>query len=76
MTRPHLSCWDSKEEVYQHVCQEPSGKTCYGLLETGPCTNQAGTWWTPLWCPDCDVVRQNLISAQLRALINPTRKET
>lgn len=69
MTRSHLACWDSKEGLYQHVCQVPAGKPCH---ERG-CEKEAGTWWTPHWCPDHDVKRQDRISAQLEKLQNDLR---
>lgn len=69
MPRPHLACWDGKEETYQHICQVPTGQTC---IEDG-CENPAGTWWTHLWCPDCDVVRLNRITAQFQKLADGFR---
>ena len=68
MTRPHLSCWDGKKEMYQHICQELSGKACID------CGAPAGTRWTPFWCPDCDVVRQVRISEGFDQLIAGLRK--
>jgi hypothetical protein len=45
----------------KHVCQEPSGRTC---VESG-CDQDAGTWWGPYWCPDCDKERLDRISSLL-----------
>jgi hypothetical protein len=60
MSLSHQQCRDAGK----HVCQEPSGKTC---IEPG-CESPAGTWWGPLWCPDCDQARLDAISAQFEAL--------
>ena len=45
---------------YGHVCQEPSGRVC---IETG-CSEAAGTWWGPYWCPTHDKERLDRVSAQ------------
>lgn len=47
-----------------HICQEPSGRTC---VELG-CSRPAGTWWGPLWCPECDKARLDRVSDQLDAI--------
>lgn len=67
MTRPHQSCWNEEYGIYQHVCYKPSGRDC-----VEDCGAEAGTWWTPYWCPDCDVIRLDRITRQLEAM---TKKE-
>lgn len=62
-------CWDSEEEVYQHICQLPSGKECVD------CGESAGTYWTFNWCPDCDVKRLDRITLQFEDLARSMRKE-
>ena len=37
-----------------------TGKAC---IENG-CNEPAGTWWSKLWCFDCNVERMNRIDAQ------------
>jgi hypothetical protein len=61
--RPHQRCWT--DTGYQHICHEPSGYVC----DTDGCGAEAGTWWTPYWCPDCDVDRLSRISAELDAML-------
>lgn len=65
-----MACWDGQEQVYRHVCQEPSGSTCVEQ----ECDSPAGTWWTPLWCPDHDLVRLNRISNQFAKLAEGFRE--
>lgn len=36
-----------------------TGKPCID------CTNPAGTWWSPLWCFDCNVKRMKRIDRRL-----------
>lgn len=60
--RAHPLCW--VDDHYDHICAEPSGATCF---ENG-CTEPAGTWWGPHWCPEHDAIRLNRISRQLRAI--------
>lgn len=31
------------------------------------CENKAGTAWSPLWCFECNVIRMDRISSQLKA---------
>lgn len=57
VTRSHPGCWTGT--AYQHTCHRPSGRPCID------CGAPAGTPWTPLWCPDCDVARLDRISADL-----------
>lgn len=75
MGRSHPPCWDSRDEIYLHICQEPSERRCEGYPVRGTCQNMAGTWWTKHWCPDCDVARQDAISKQFERFITPYRKE-
>lgn len=71
MARAHMACWDEQEQVYQHVCQDgPVNREC---VEDG-CKAVAGTWWTPLWCPDHDLIRLNRISAQFEKLAQGYRE--
>lgn len=45
-------------------------RTCIGFGEyEGKCQNEAGTPWTPYWCPRCDALRRGHISAQLEAIM-------
>lgn len=60
--RAHPDCWAG--DRYAHKCQKPSGRTCY---ERG-CEQPAGTLWGPYWCPDCDVVRLDRITASLLSI--------
>jgi hypothetical protein len=39
----------------------------YGDRE-GKCDQEAGTPWTPYWCPACDKVRREAITASLEAM--------
>lgn len=55
MSESHQQCTEAGE----HVCQEPSGRTC---VEHG-CDQAAGTWWGPLWCPGHDKERLDRVSA-------------
>lgn len=57
MSRAHRHCWVGHR--YVHQCQELSGRIC---VERG-CDRSAGTWWTPYWCPEHDVERQDQITA-------------
>lgn len=64
--RSHPKCWTGTG--YDHRCHEPSGRPCVD------CGKPAGTPWGPLWCPDCDVIRLDRVSAQLagiRASVTP-----
>lgn len=60
MSEAHQLCVQARE----HVCHEPSGRTC---IEVG-CKEPAGTWWGPLWCPVHDKQRLDGISASLAAI--------
>ena len=42
-----------------------TGKSC---IEEG-CDKPAGTAWSPLWCPACNVVRMDRIDRNLRGLV-------
>lgn len=45
-------------------------RRCLGYGEfAGVCTNDAGTRWTPYWCPRCDELRRVAITAQLKGLL-------
>lgn len=68
--RSHPQCWTGSE--YQHVCQTKSWRTC---IEDG-CTAAAGTAWTPYWCPEHDVERQDRITAQLESLVQAHQQQT
>lgn len=43
-------------------------KKCAGGFP-GLCDNEAGTPWTPLWCPECDEKRKAAISASLNEML-------
>lgn len=44
-----------------------TARVCIGFGDReGTCTNEAGTPWTPLWCPECDENRRASIRAQLK----------
>lgn len=58
--RSHPKCWTGVE--YDHRCHKPSGRRCID------CGEPAGTPWGPLWCPACDVIRLDRVSASLNAL--------
>jgi hypothetical protein len=45
-----------------------TGKDC---IEPG-CHNPAGTWWSPLWCFQCNVKRMDRITMQLEKMANDT----
>lgn len=46
-------------------------KQCIGYGPwRGCCTNDAGTPWTPHWCPRCDELRRAMILLQLAAIQN------
>jgi len=47
-----------------HVCQEPSGRACH----VSECSEPAGTWWGPYWCPDHDQERLDRIEASLESI--------
>lgn len=50
-------------------------RKCLGYGEAeGRCTNEAGTPWTPYWCPSCDELRRATITAQLEALSETHRQ--
>ena len=49
-----------------HVCQEPSGQTCW----TEGCDRDAGTKWGPYWCPDHDAARIDRISHQMAKILD------
>lgn len=62
-TEPDLSGHIPCQEAGQHVCQEPSGRSC-----AEGCDQPAGTLWGPYWCPDHDSQRLARISAQMENL--------
>lgn len=44
-------------------------RRCVGYGEhEGVCVNDAGTLWTPYWCPQCDEQRRAHITKQLESL--------
>jgi hypothetical protein len=49
----------------KHICQKPSGRQCI----EDECTEAAGTWWGPYWCPEHDKQRLDRISLQLENLL-------
>lgn len=61
----HPNCGDG------HVCQRPSGRTCY---ERG-CNEPAGTIWGPHWCPDHDRERLDSISAGMADVLATLGRE-
>lgn len=58
MSRSHPKCHGPSG----HVCRKPSGRFCLD------CGNPAGTLWGPYWCPDCDAVRLDRITASLKSI--------
>ena len=49
--------------------KETKKRVCIGFGEyEGKCQNEAGTPWTPYWCPRCDELRRKHISDQLDAM--------
>lgn len=48
---------DGNSEKYR------TGSTCI------ECDNQAGTFWSELWCVDCNIRRMDRITAQLENMI-------
>lgn len=67
MTEAHQQCVDAGE----HVCLEPSGRNC---VEPG-CSEPAGTWWGPLWCPRHDKERIDRISNSLEQMFGESRDD-
>lgn len=65
---PHGTAHPHCREAGEHVCQKPSGRLC---IEG--CGQPAGTWWGPMWCPDCDLIRIDRVSEQLRKLAGVDR---
>lgn len=47
----------------------------YGGRE-GVCTQQAGTPWTHLWCPECDRERRDTITRQMTEIAESFRERT
>jgi hypothetical protein len=45
-----------------------TGKDC---IEPG-CSKPAGTWWSPLWCFECNVKRIDRISGQFEMILGAT----
>lgn len=41
-----------------------TGKSC---IEE--CGRPAGTWWSPLWCFECNIKRMRRVSASLESII-------
>lgn len=39
----------------------------YGEKE-GKCKNEAGTPWSPHWCPECDKIRRETIAKQMEEI--------
>lgn len=62
--RSHAICWTGED--YEHRCQRPSGRRCID------CGEPAGTLWGPIWCPGCDVIRLDNVSAGMESLLSPT----
>lgn len=69
VSRPHLKCWDDEACRYLHQCHKPSGLIC----DTAGCEEPAGTWWTPIWCPDHDVERLTQISGEFDRILHSLR---
>lgn len=68
MTLSHFGCWTGT--AYEHSCAVPSNRPCID------CGAPAGTLWGPYWCPPCDVIRLDRISANLNDLTNQTQRNT
>lgn len=66
--RAHARCW--RGDHYEHNCHEPSGRSCI------ECGAPAGTPWGPYWCPDCDVVRLDRVSAGLAEIAASFKEAT
>lgn len=62
MTDTHIGGHPPCAEKGEHVCKEPSGRTCF------ECDREAGTMWGPYWCPDCDSRRLARISDNLESI--------
>ncbi len=41
----------------------------------GLCSNDAGTPWTPFWCPRCDELRRKSITESLEGILKDIKKE-
>lgn len=55
--------WTVPKDLEQWIVPE---RRCIGYGEfTGNCHNQAGSRWSPYWCPRCNELRLNKISASL-----------
>ena len=63
--RSHPNCWTG--QGYEHTCHVPSGRTCLD------CDQPAGTPWGPYWCPPCDVVRLDRVSAGMDEIASAPR---
>ena len=63
MPEAHQKCVDAG----RHLCQKPSGRTCF---EKG-CAEDAGTSWGPYWCPAHDKERLDRITASLEEICAP-----
>ena len=53
-------------EAGVHICQKPSGRSCYEQ----PCSEPAGTSWGPYWCPKHDKDRLDHVSAGFARIAN------
>ena len=51
-----------------HAGNGPEHHTGEPCVEQG-CERPAGTWWSPLWCHECNVVRMRRISRNLEGIL-------
>ena len=63
MSGAHPNCWNGDDRDHTS-CRVPSGRLC---IEDG-CDFEAGTLWSPHWCPSHDVERLDRIDAGLRVM--------
>lgn len=68
--------WPTYLEAYKdpnHPGNGPKYKT--GELCISGCGREAGTYWSSLWCFECNVARMDKISRQLNELVNSMNKD-
>lgn len=75
MTRSKKSRPARPYEDLQHEGNSESHRTGKPCVERG-CGQPAGTAWSPLWCPACNIVRMNRIDASMRSLAGRGRPQT